>query len=55
MKKAEALGIRILRGYKASSLTDKPKGLVVGFENGHTITTKYLVGADGAQSTVREV
>jgi len=52
-RRAEELGVKILRGFKLTSLLDGEKGLVAGFENGQNITARYVVGADGSKSAVR--
>jgi len=54
-KQAEELGIKILRGFEATSLQDGEKGLTVGFENGQSIGADYVVGADGSKSTMRDL
>jgi len=54
-KQAEEAGVKFLWGYKAASLNDGEKGLMVTFENGESITADYVVGADGSKSTMRNL
>ncbi|KAJ7639519.1 FAD/NAD-P-binding domain-containing protein [Roridomyces roridus] len=52
----EERGVHVLRPYKVVSLrssADKEGMVDVTFESGETIQTKYVVGADGAHSVVR--
>ncbi|KAK2462372.1 hypothetical protein APHAL10511_005678 [Amanita phalloides] len=43
--RAEELGVRVQRPYKPTRT----------FDNGETIKAKYVIGADGARSTVRQI
>ena len=51
--KLTSLGVSIKWGHKAVSIAAGDSGVRVGFENGPTITTRYVVGADGSHSSVR--
>lgn len=54
-KKLKELGIPIFCPYKAVGMRETPKdsrAVDVSFENGQSITAQYVVGADGARSTV---
>jgi 2-polyprenyl-6-methoxyphenol hydroxylase-like FAD-dependent oxidoreductase len=48
------LGGRVARPYTLESLTQDGEGVTALFSDGSTVTAKYLVGADGMHSTVRE-
>ena len=55
-RKLNDLGVSILRPYKVTGMREniKDSHLVdVSFENGQSITARYVVGADGSQSAVR--
>ncbi|KAK2462374.1 hypothetical protein APHAL10511_005680 [Amanita phalloides] len=57
-KKVEELGIKVERPYKLVGLIDSQDdegGILATFENGETIKAKYVVGADGARSAVRQL
>ncbi|KAJ7729061.1 FAD/NAD-P-binding domain-containing protein [Mycena maculata] len=49
-------GIKVLRPYKVVSLrsSDKEQTIDVGFESGEIVQAKYVIGADGAHSVVRQ-
>jgi 2-polyprenyl-6-methoxyphenol hydroxylase-like FAD-dependent oxidoreductase len=54
---ALALGVRILRGHTVTGLEQNDNGVtlsVTGPDGEHTRTASYVVGADGAGSTVRK-
>jgi 2-polyprenyl-6-methoxyphenol hydroxylase-like FAD-dependent oxidoreductase len=48
------LGGRVARPYTLESLTQDGEGVTALFSDGSAVTAKYLVGADGMHSTVRE-
>ena len=48
------IGVKIHWQCKVVSMTPCDSGVQVGFENGSSITTQYVVGADGCRSTVRD-
>lgn len=48
-----SLGVSIKWEHKAISIAASDGGIIVGFENGSTITGRYVVGADGSHSSVR--
>lgn len=50
-----ALGGRVLRPYEMTSLTSDAAGATVGFADGATVRARWVVGADGMHSTVREL
>lgn len=55
-QKLNDLGVSILRPYKATGMRENTKDsrlVDVSFENGQSITARYVVGADGSQSAVR--
>ncbi|KAN0140849.1 FAD/NAD-P-binding domain containing protein [Lactarius tabidus] len=57
-KKLKELGIPIFCPYKAVGMRENPKdnrAVDVSFENGQSITAQYVVGADGAQSAIRQL
>jgi 2-polyprenyl-6-methoxyphenol hydroxylase-like FAD-dependent oxidoreductase len=57
-KKLKELGIPIFCPYKAVGIRENPKdsrAVDVSFENGQSITAQYVVGADGAQSAIRQL
>jgi 2-polyprenyl-6-methoxyphenol hydroxylase-like FAD-dependent oxidoreductase len=54
----EALGVKVLRPYTVTDMkTNEQNRCVVDvlLDNGHVISARYVVGADGARSTVRAV
>ncbi|KAF8624379.1 hypothetical protein AX15_005904 [Amanita polypyramis BW_CC] len=55
--KLEEMGMRVERPYRLVGLYDDTnrQGLVATFENGEKISTKYIIGADGARSAVRQL
>ena len=56
IEKLENVGVPIFRPYRAVGMrkNSKDSQLVdVSFENGQSITAKYVIGADGSKSTVR--
>jgi len=57
-QKLREAGIPVHRPYKVVDMHENPKdgNLVdVSFENGHSITAQYVIGADGALSVVRQL
>ena len=54
-QKLEDVGISPFRSYKAVGMHENSKDgrlVDVSFENGQSITTRYVIGADGPRSTV---
>lgn len=49
-----ALGVPVLRPYEMTGLVPDAAGAVATFAGGATVRARYLVGADGMHSTVRE-
>ncbi|MFI7512919.1 FAD-dependent oxidoreductase [Micromonospora echinofusca] len=49
-----ALGVPVLRPYALTGLDRDAAGVVATFGGGATVRARYLVGADGMHSTVRE-
>ncbi|WP_244905435.1 FAD-dependent monooxygenase [Streptomyces agglomeratus] len=57
-ERARAAGARVLRGYRATGFAEEDGGVRVtakGPRGGAVWHTKYVVGADGARSTVRAI
>ncbi len=57
-KKAEELGIRVERPHRLVDLSDNEDedGLIIAtFESGEKIKAKYVIGADGSHSIVRQL
>lgn len=50
-----ALGVRVNRPYEVSSLDRDDAGAVVGFADGGRVRARWVIGADGMHSTVREL
>lgn len=55
MKRAYAMGIRVLKGFKVVSMTESADGVEVTSESNETISGTLLVGADGVGSTLRHL
>ncbi|KAJ7662243.1 FAD/NAD-P-binding domain-containing protein [Mycena polygramma] len=56
LEKLQNLGIKVSRPYKAISMTtstDHENMVAVRFESGETVRAKYVIGADGAKSVIR--
>ncbi|MEH0985046.1 FAD-dependent oxidoreductase [Micromonospora sp. CPCC 205556] len=49
-----ALGVPLLRPYRMTGLAVDAAGATVTFDGGATVRARYLVGADGMRSTVRQ-
>jgi len=52
-QRAEELGVEIVRGAKVVGLTQDGDGVTVECASGDTLRAAYVVGCDGAHSTVR--
>ncbi|MGC1212020.1 MAG: FAD-dependent oxidoreductase [Micromonospora sp.] len=50
-----ALGGRVLRPYELTGLTPDTAGAAVHFADGATVRARWVIGADGMHSTVREL
>ena len=53
--RVDELGVPIVRGAEVVGLTQDDDGVTVQFADGKSIRTKYVVGCDGAHSTVRQL
>lgn len=53
-RSAEKLGVTILKNAEWHSLQEEPQGVVLQLASGEKLTADWLVGADGAQSSVRQ-
>ncbi|KAJ3485003.1 hypothetical protein NLI96_g5265 [Meripilus lineatus] len=54
-QRLNALGVSVLRPYRAVSFEGTNEGTSVTFESGEVIKTRFLVGADGARSLIRKI
>lgn len=54
LERLEELGGRVLRPKTLAALTDDGTGVTATFEGGDTIRARYVIGADGMRSIVRE-
>jgi len=54
LERLKDLGGRVLRPYTATQLTQDTDYATVRFSNGEQVRAKYVVGADGVHSTIRE-
>ena len=52
-ERANGLGARILRGREVTGLSEDASAVTVELADGSTLSSRYLVGADGSGSTVR--
>ena len=55
MKRARALGVRVVTGFKAVAVTESAGGIDVSSESHEKVTGTVLVGADGVGSIIRQV
>lgn len=55
MKRARALGIPVVTGFRAANMTESVDGVEVTSESGERVTGTLLVGADGVGSTLRRI
>jgi 2-polyprenyl-6-methoxyphenol hydroxylase-like FAD-dependent oxidoreductase len=53
-ERLQELGGDVLRPKAATRITQDPRGVTAVFDDGQSIRARYLVGADGMHSTVRE-
>jgi 2-polyprenyl-6-methoxyphenol hydroxylase-like FAD-dependent oxidoreductase len=53
--RAEQLGVEIVRGAEVVGLAQDGNGVVVDLAGGDTVRAEYVVGCDGAHSTVRRL
>jgi len=53
VSKLTSLGVSVKWEHKAVSIIVGDGGVTVGFENGSMITARYVVGADGSHSSVK--
>jgi 2-polyprenyl-6-methoxyphenol hydroxylase-like FAD-dependent oxidoreductase len=54
LQRLQELGGRVLRPYRLTRLDQDGTGVTAAVEGGERIRARYLVGADGVHSTVRE-
>ncbi|KAJ3725079.1 hypothetical protein DFJ43DRAFT_1089768 [Lentinula guzmanii] len=56
-ERLEELGVEVKRPWRVVGMKDSGdcRGMDVTFESGETIRTKYVIGADGARSAVRQL
>ncbi|MEU8383781.1 FAD-dependent oxidoreductase [Streptosporangium sp. NPDC048865] len=54
LERLAELGGRVARPYTLESLAQDARGVTASLSGGATVTAKYLVGADGMHSTVRD-
>ncbi|WP_433331168.1 FAD-dependent oxidoreductase [Spirillospora sp. CA-294931] len=54
LERLVALGGTVLRPCSLTGLVEGPDGVTATFSNGEVVRARYLVGADGMHSTVRE-
>ena len=55
LERLEELGGSVLRPYAATGLTQTADGAEVTLDSGDVIKAKYVVAADGMNSTIREL
>lgn len=54
LKRLENLGGHVLRPATVTAVEQHPDGVLATFSDGHRIRARYLIGADGVHSTIRE-
>lgn len=54
MKRARALGVRVVTGFKVASVVESTDGVEVTSETNEKVKGTLLVGADGVGSTIRQ-
>jgi 2-polyprenyl-6-methoxyphenol hydroxylase-like FAD-dependent oxidoreductase len=54
-QRAEELGVPVVRGAKVVGLTRDAAGVSLELATGETLRTQYVVGCDGAHSTIRRL
>jgi 2-polyprenyl-6-methoxyphenol hydroxylase-like FAD-dependent oxidoreductase len=53
-KRLENLGGQVVRPATVTAVEQDPEGILATFSDGHQVRARYLMGADGVRSTVRE-
>ena len=53
-KRLENLGGQVVRPATVTAVEQDPEGVLATFSDGHQVRARYLIGADGVRSTVRE-
>ena len=53
-KRLENLGGQVVRPATVTAVEQDPEGILATFSDGHQVRARYLIGADGVRSTVRE-
>lgn len=53
-KRLENLGGQVVRPATVTAVEQHPEGVLATFSDGHQVRARYLIGADGVRSTVRE-
>ena len=53
--RADELGVEVVRGAEVVGLTQDDDGVTVECADGDTVAPNYVVGCDGAHSTVRRL
>ncbi|MGK2865743.1 MAG: FAD-dependent oxidoreductase [Mycobacterium sp.] len=54
LKRLENLGGHVVRPATVTAVEQHPDGVLATFSDGHQVRARYLIGADGVHSTIRE-
>lgn len=54
LKRLENLGGRVVRPATVTAVEQDPDGVLATVSDGHRVRARYLIGADGVRSTIRE-